>query len=313
MLKRFYIISLWIISGFYSTVTAQNDPAMSHYFEMKSMYNPATVGMDERLHVHLAYAHQLSGFEHHPRTMVACVDMPFYFLDGKHGVGVRLVNDRMGLFANQSLGAQYAYGFDLWGGRISAGCMIGVINQSFDGTKIDPGEAADPALPTTKVDGTVPDIGLGLAYACDKIHMGLAVSHLNGATVTLGDRNETKIIPHYYFMAGYNIKIKNTFLTIKSDVFVQTDLWVYRSDMTLRLHYEYEKRVLYGGVSYSPLRSITALVGGRIKGVMLGYSYEAFTSALSPAHGSHEISIGYSMEISHGRKSRNKHKSIRIL
>ena len=36
----------------------------------------------------------------------------------------------------------------------------------------------------------------------------------------------------------------------------------YRADITARLVYTNEKRVLYGGVSYSPGNSVTAYVGG---------------------------------------------------
>lgn len=88
---------------------------------------------------------------------------------------------------------------------------------------------------------------------------------------------------------------------------------VWRGDITCRLVYTHEKKMLYGGVSYSPTNSVTALLGGRIHGVVLGYSYEFYTSAISLGNGSHELFVGYQTDINLVKKGKNKHKSVRIL
>jgi hypothetical protein len=48
-------------------------------------------------------------------------------------------------------------------------------------------------------------------------------------------------------------------------------------------------------------------------GVMLGYSYEIYTSALSFGNGSHELFVGYQTELNLYKKGRNKHQSVRFL
>ena len=70
---------------------------------------------------------------------------------------------------------------------------------------------------------------------------------------------------------------------------------------------------MYLGASYSPTNSVTVLVGGSFHGVMLGYSYEAYTSAINPGNGSHELYIGYQIDINLVKRGRNLHKSVRIL
>ena len=50
--------------------------------------------------------------------------------------------------------------------------------------------------------------------------------------------------------------------------------------MTGRLVYTHDDKMMYGGLGYSPGNSLTVLVGGKFHGIVLGYSYEAYTSGL---------------------------------
>jgi hypothetical protein len=54
-------------------------------------------------------------------------------------------------------------------------------------------------------------------------------------------------------------------------------------------------------------------VGGTFHGIMLGYSYEMYTTALSIGNGSHELYVGYQTDINLFKKGRNRHQSVRIL
>ena len=87
----------------------------------------------------------------------------------------------------------------------------------------------------------------------------------------------------------------------------------YRADVTGRLVYTNDDKMMYGGVSYSPTNSVSVLVGGNFHGVTLGYSYEFYTSAINPGNGSHELFIGYQHDINLVKRGKNLHKSVRIL
>lgn len=292
---------------------AQYDVAFSHYFDMEPTFNAAAVGKQSKLNITAAYAMDFVGFENNPQTMYAAADMPFYFLKGLHGAGVQFMNDKLGLFSHQRLALQYAYKHKLFGGTISAGLSVGLLSESFDGTDLDAGEAGDPALPTTKVEGSGFDLGVGLYYMRGPWYVGVSAQHLNAPLVELGETNELQIDPTYYLTGGYNIKLRNPFLTIKPSVLVRTDGVAYRADITGRLIYTNDKKMMYGGVGYSPTNSVTFMFGGMVHGVMLGYSYEFYTSAISPGNGSHELFIGYQMDLNLVKKEKNKHKSVRIL
>ena len=88
---------------------------------------------------------------------------------------------------------------------------------------------------------------------------------------------------------------------------------VWRADITGRLVYAHDEKLLYGGATYSPSTSFTLMVGGSFHGFVLGYSYEVYTTAISMANGSHELFFGYQHDISLVKKGKNKHKSVRIL
>lgn len=94
---------------------------------------------------------------------------------------------------------------------------------------------------------------------------------------------------------------------------VRTDMTAYRADVTGRLVYTNDEKIMYGGIGYSPTNSVTVMVGGNFHGIMLGYSYEVYTSAINPGNGSHELFIGYQHDINLVKKGKNLHKSVRIL
>ena len=87
----------------------------------------------------------------------------------------------------------------------------------------------------------------------------------------------------------------------------------YRGDVTARLKYTHDKKVMYAGLSYSPTNSVTLLIGGHFHGVMFGYGYEAYTGAIGLGHGSHELFVGYQTDINLFKKGRNRHQSVRLL
>ena len=311
VLKRFIII--WILLVGVLEMRAQYDPSFSHYFDMEPSFNPAAVGKQSKLNVAAAYALDMAGFEHNPRTFQVAADMPFFLFNHRHGVGLSLQNDQIGLFTHQRLALQYALQNKLLGGTLSVGVQGGMLSEKFDGSKVDLGESNDPAFSTSKVDGSGLDLGFGLYYSHGPWYVGLSGLHLNTPKIDLGETNEMQIDATYYLTGGYNIKLRNPFLSIKPSTLVRYDGTTWRGDVTCRLVYTHEKKMMYGGVAYSPTNSVTFLLGGVFHGVVLGYSYEMYTSAISPGNGSHELFVGYQTDINLVKKGRNKHKSVRIL
>ena len=310
--KRFFYIMAAILCACISR--AQQDVSFAHYWAMEPSFNPASVGKESKLNAVAAYAMQFAGFEHNPKTMYAAADMPVYALKSYHGVGIQLLNDDIGLFSHKRLGLQYAYKKSLFGGTLSAGLQATLLSESFKGSEVVLNEDSnDPAFSKSDVNGTGFDFSAGLYYQHRNWYVGVSALHFNSPLIYLGETNEFNISATYYLTGGYNIRLRNPFLTIHTSALGRTDGVAWRADVTARLKYTHEKRVMYAGVSCSPTNSVTVLIGGDFHGIHLGYSYEVYTSAISLGNGSHELFVGYQTELNLYKKGRNLHKSVRIL
>ena len=292
---------------------AQYDVSFSHYWAMEPSFNPAAVGKESKLNIAAAYALQMAGFEHNPNTMYAAADMPFYALKSYHGAGVQFMNDNIGLFSHKRLALQYAYQPQVLGGKLSLGVQLCMLSETFDGSKLELADSNDPAFTSSSINGTGFDISAGIYYKRRNWYAGVSALHLNSPRVNLGEKNELNVSATYYLTGGYNIRLKNPFLSIHTSVLGRTDGVAYRGDISGRLIYTHEKRVMYAGLSYSPTNSVTIQLGGNIRGIRVGYSYEVYTSAISIGNGSHELFVGYQTELNLYKKGRNLHKSVRIL
>ena len=311
MLRRIPIVVLLALSAL--TTRAQYDVSFGHYWAMEPSFNPAAVGKESKLNIAAAYALQMAGFEHNPNTMYVAADMPFYALKSYHGAGIQFINDNIGLFSHKRIGLQYAYQPQLLGGKLSLGVQLSMLSETFDGSKVELIDSSDPAFATSSINGTGFDISAGIYYKHRNWYVGISALHLNAPTVELGEKNELAVSSSYYLTGGYNIRLKNPFLSIQTSVLGRTDGVAYRADVSGRLLYTHEKRVMYAGLSYSPTNSVTIQIGGDIRGIRVGYSYEVYTSAISIGNGSHELFVGYQTELNLYKKGRNLHKSVRFL
>ena len=293
--------------------SAQYDVSFSHFWDMEPYYNPAAAGKENKLNIAAAYAMSFTGFENNPKSMYIGADMPIYFLKKYNGVGVSLLNDQIGLFTHQRLALQYAYKQKLFGGTLSIGLQLGFISEKFDGSKVDVEDSSDPALTKSDVNGSAMDLAAGIYYTHGSWYVGVSAQHINAPLVELGETNELQIDRTIYLTGGYNIKLRNPFLTIHPSALIRTDGSSYRADIAGLLVYTNDKKMLYGGVAYSPSNSVTAHIGGLFHGVKIGYSYEIYTSGISLANGSHELFIGYQTTLNLYKKGKNKHKSVRLL
>ena len=311
MLRRIVLITLLLITV--CGLRAQYDPSYSHYWAMETSYNPAAAGKTSLMNITAAYNMTLAGYKRAPKTMFISGDMPLYAIGSYHGLGAQIISDNIGLFAHQKLGLQYAYRLKLFGGMMGVGVQGSLLSEKFDGSGVDLEQSDDPAFAKSDITGTAVDLAAGLYYQHQQWYVGVSAQHLTAPTVSLGETNELEINRSYYFTAGYNIKLRNPFLTIHTSVFGISDGVGYKGQLTGRLRYTHDEKMMYGGLSYSPQNSVTLLLGGNFHGVTVGYSYEVYTSAINIGNGSHELFVGYQTEMNLFKKGRNRHQSVRIL
>lgn len=313
-MKKYRLVILSLILTLVSAKTlAQYDPYFSHYFDMQSVFNPAAVGKQDQLNIVGAYAMTLAGFENSPKTFVAAGDIPFVALKQVHGVGLQLMNDQIGLFSHQRINLQYALRKQLGEGWLSGGFLIGLLDEKWNGSKLETGGDNDKVLTGSDVTGDGLDLGVGLLYQRKNWYAGISAQHLNCPSIKLGTSNIIDVSAMLYAMGGMTFQLANPLLKIETSAMIQSDLVAYRGDITGRLVYTYDDKMMYAGAGCSPTNSVTLLVGGKFHGVVIGYSFEMFTNGINIKNGSHELFVGYQTDIELGKKGKNRHQTTRTL
>ncbi|MDE5967947.1 MAG: type IX secretion system membrane protein PorP/SprF [Muribaculaceae bacterium] len=324
-LSRILLTALLIFSAL--TAKAQSDAQFSQYYEVQNYYNPGAIGTGDLLRIRGGGRLQWVGIDNAPKSFAATAEMPFKLFNKRFGVGLIMQQESLGLYKNLTIGAQLGYKIKLFGGELTPAVQIGFINQTFRGTEViipdDDGyhESGDDAIPHQDLSGYALDLGAGIYYKRGNLWAGVSGTHLTKPCITLksengGSETDDKIYEFnvgrtLYFIAGYNIPIKNTLFEVIPSVLVKTDFQFTTGELTARLRY---KKFLSAGVGYRYNDAVAITLAAELKGFYLGYSYDYPTSAIAKASsGSHEVWLGYQLKLDFSEKNKNKHKSIRIM
>ena len=314
-----YVLMMLVAWVSVPTLKAQVDNQYTQYYMVPGYYNPSAIGNTDYIHITLGSRAQWVGIKHAPLSFVGLADMPFKFLNKRFATGVSINQTSMGLYSGLNASAQLAYKHRLFGGTLSGGFQVGLVNEKFKGSEIIEigGEEADDAIPKTDVSGNAIDLGVGLHYQHKYWWAGISATHLTEPSVEMkaeGNEEDLYIFEAgrtYYFMAGGNIPIKNTLFELQPSVFVKTDFNLFQAEATMRVRYN---KFITGGVAYRHNDAVSLVAGVEIKNFVVGYSYDYPISDISKAtSGSHEVFVNYNVKLNLGEKNKNKHKSIRLM
>lgn len=293
-------------------IHAQWDSNLSQYWNMKNFYNPSFIGEKDVLDASMLHRRQWVGIERSPVTSIMSLHMPLNLFGKRHGVGILVTNDKLGLFSNTNYLGQYTYKFTFPGNKsLNIGLQGGMFNLDFDASKIDiPNEEGfEQEIPSGGGDKVV-DAGLGISWITPKYYIGFSVNHLWEPSFEMDEDYRSYIARTYYLVAGYNINLGSPLLQLQPSAFYRTDGIFHQVDLTARLNY---KNIFNGGISWRRDDGFIFLLGVKIRNIEAGYAYDLSTSAIGKvSNGSHEIFLKYSIPLSKS-KARGALKSIRIL
>ena len=319
-LRRHSISAVLLVcfSFAYQNIKAQTDPQFTQNMFNRLAYNPGAAGFNSKVNIFGLYRDQWAGIEGNPKTMVFNVDMPVTIFNKESGIGLSVINDKIGLYSNLTINFLYSYRKRLWNGTLGAGIRAGFVNSEFDGSKIyipDQGDyysaSAYSQYKITEAK-SVFDSGLGVFYESSQWHGGISVTHLFEPTISLAELGDVYYLKrNLYLSLGYNYELLNKKYVIQPSFLYKRDGVVGQIDLNIMLTYNDN---FWGGITVRPQDALAALFGLRLKnGVGVTYAYDITTSKLRYATwGSHEISVHYAFDMLIGKKQ-NKYKSIRIL
>ena len=59
--------------------------------------------------------------------------------------------------------------------------------------------------------------------------------------------------------------------------------------------------------------ALTAMIGGKVRDVLIGYAYEFYTGGVGAINGSHDLMVSWQTDVDFFKKGKNVHKSVRYL
>lgn len=303
-----------------SGIKAQQVPIFTNYTNSYSYVNAGFAGMSEGINLLGLYRQQWAGFvdnegnEVAPQTFLLTGDMPIRAIRG--GIGLSVMQDKIGFENNINVGLGYSYHLDLGGSTLGIGLAGTLLNRSVDFGKMNPNNDNDPLLQGLGEESAMLfDFNVGLFWQIpESLYLGVSVINvLESMSQALSDNSETSASfvtdRTFYAIAGYPFQFEDmpSFTFIPS-VSVMSNLASTQLNASAKVIY---RDVFSLGVNYRPQESVGLMIGLKIKDISIGYSYDINTMGLG-VPGSHEIALSYCFKLDLDRTPRD-YRSVRYL
>lgn len=288
---------------------AQQDAMYSQYMFNGLAINPAYAGTRNVLSATGLFRRQWAGkkIEGAPITETFTIDAPMP--KRKTGLGLNLVNDKIGVTNSLAIDLVYAYRIKINRYKtLSLGIQAGIWQYRANFTDVS--LSKDPVL---QQDGSFqnninrwdPNFGFGAYYYTKIFYAGLSIPHMlntrliskeetvNSAYGFLSDSEKARQFRHAFFTMGYLMKFKKKYLKLKPSILVK---YVYGAPVELDLNanlWFYEKYAV--GLSVRTADAVALLLEAQVnKQWRFGYSYDySYTQLRRYNSGSHELMVRY--------------------
>ena len=274
---------------------SQQDPQITHNMFNKFMYNPAVAGAYPELHATLLHRNQWVGLEGAPETQALSFNTPLK--NKKMGLGLEIVNDKIGPRSMQNLAATYAYRLKLGRGKLAFGLSAGMQSFNYDWNKIDYKEQED-VIPVTGLKTFIrPTFDFGIYYNTRTFYIGAAIDRINQAQFNLlsisgvdSVESTAQASSSLNFTAGKAF-VLNENLVLKTSTLVR--IANVSGNLDLNASLLIKNKVLFG----FSLRENTLVLLSELnisKNLRMGVAYDIDRSDLTQStSGSFEIFVGY--------------------
>jgi len=289
---------------------AQQDAQYSQYMFNTMVINPAYAGYKGTFNASLLHRDQWSGFEGAPRTQSMVVDNSVG-RDNRMGLGLSIINDKIGLQRHSSAHVNYSYRIPVSheDARLAFGLSLGVSQFTMNSYNASLRDSEDPNF-DDKRTYFVPDARFGLYYSDSKLYAGFSATNLFAGVIDYDQVGENTIATqarHYFLTGGYLIDINEdtkfkpsflikedtkgpTSLDINSSFLLKEKLWLgasYRTGVNLW------KKNSWNNSVFKQNSLVGVVEVYFLDKIRVGYAYDYSLSKLGTyTNGTHEISLG---------------------
>ncbi|MEJ7646397.1 MAG: type IX secretion system membrane protein PorP/SprF [Chryseolinea sp.] len=275
---------------------AQQNAQFTQYMFNGLVINPAYTGMDEALNLTFVNRSQWLGVDGAPVTQTLTAHT--LFSKSKLGIGMLLVNDKIGVHKNQKVAGSAAYHLTVSRkGTLSFGMQGGlnILKSNYGSLN----STIDPQLANVSISQAYFNLGLGFYYRSPKFHAGVSLPDLIAQRFVLNDTASITWQKAQYFIFSKYIITLNDFLQLEPSILVK-----YKPELPLSFDLNaclIIKQALTLGLSYRKSESIDFLLKAQLTPqLQLGYSYDFVTGEVSNlSRGSHELMVSYLFKYSH--------------
>ena len=299
-MKKIVLITI-LIAGFFQAF-AQQDPQYSLYMFNPLAVNPAYAGSREVLSGVLVHRSQWVGLDGAPETQAFAINSPLR--NKKMGLGLQIVNDKIGPKTTQNITAVYAYRLQLGRGKLAFGLKGGIINYNFNWNKIEYKDEGD-AIPEQSSNGfLIPTFDFGMYYNTRTLYAGIAAEHLNQSSFNFAESDST-VSTNLNSGTSRGSKKGINFIGTVGKAFVLNDNFVLKTSALVRMANEsgnidvtagvlIKNKILFGA-SYRSSGAIIFMTELNIsKNLRMGIAYDVDGSKVaSSTSGSFEVFLGY--------------------
>jgi type IX secretion system PorP/SprF family membrane protein len=272
--------------------SAQQKVQFTQYMFNGLVINPAYAGADEALSVTFINRNQWVGVENAPVTQTLSAHT--LFEKKKSGVGLSIVNDKIGVHKNLSALGNYA--FHLQTGEkafLSMGLQAGIRSNKSDYESLLGPANTDPKLYNAPISKVFFNFGAGIYYRSPKFHLGLSAPEFLPERFVLNDSIEVKLNKTNLFLFfKYRVTLMENLEGEPGFLIKYLPGVPVSFDLNWNVIY---RKVLTAGISYRKKESVDFLLKAQLTPqLQFGYAYDhpiGDISALS--NGSHEIVVHY--------------------
>lgn len=306
MKTKIIILFLFVLIWNFSKSQQLNTSSLSVF--NRYLQNPAYAGSKPYFFVSASYSKYWSGINGSPEFQ--CLSAHSLMSD-KMAFGVNLTNENTGL-AGKS-GAEFSYAYHLpisdGGTKLSFGLSALISQYKIFKDKLIIDDTSDEAILNSENNVIVPDAAFGLSlYNNNKYFIDLAVYQLLSSKASfLNNENiENRQVRHYFFRAGYQFTLSETFNIEPSVLFKTTEAMVNQIDVGLKAII---KKSLALGCFYRTNDAIVPFIGYDAKNAMFAYSYGIVMGQFKNySIGTHEIMLV--LKINQAKTSMNSTSSL---